>query len=219
MLLECDCRYFAPKVNPELISHPSDLVNRFGFLFARFARFAWVAQFAWCCVIGIYHNLSCQILATTGVTVGVAPSAVDVSGKILYAGGDSVRARQSVLVSGDTCNKDWLLVTTLVYALSGGNILYLGVRADQSVVVSSATRNKDLGVRAGSLRRECIPGVHPGSSDRECREFAPGVYAGSYTGPSRYYDLCCLHCLQLVFNLIWGGGRGDSVRTRLPALV
>ena len=54
-----------------------------------------------------------RILVTTGVHV-------DESGKILYPGGDSVRARQSVLVSGDTWNKDRLLVTTPVCELSDG---------------------------------------------------------------------------------------------------
>ena len=52
IVMSFECQGFAPTVNPKLISRPSDLVNRFGFLFARFAR---------CCVIGLYHNRSCQI--------------------------------------------------------------------------------------------------------------------------------------------------------------
>ena len=35
IVMSFECRDFEPKVNPEFISHPSDLVNRFGFLFAR----------------------------------------------------------------------------------------------------------------------------------------------------------------------------------------
>ena len=135
-------------------------------------------------------------------------------GKILYLGGDSVRAGQSVVVASDTRNKDRLLVTPPVCALSDGLVCCL-TGPDHSWSCP--------GVHPGSLCQEfapgvpgvCTPGVHPGVHPRRlCSESVPGVIQGLLGAPVLCYNLC-LHCLQPVFNSI----RGDSVCTGLPVLV
>ena len=62
--------------------------------------------------------ISQPVLSDLGILVAAGVH-VDLSGKILYPGGDSVRPGQSVLMLGDTWNKDRLLMTTPVCALSG----------------------------------------------------------------------------------------------------
>ena len=74
-----------------------------------------------------------------------------------------MRAGQSVFVSGDTKDKDRLLVTTPACALTGGLVCCL-IRPSHSwscpgVRAESSSRDTMQGVRAGSSCRDLVPGV------------------------------------------------------------
>ena len=171
---------FEPEFNPELISRPSDLVNRFGFSFAYNGCNAsslcnHTVLFDWVISQLVLSDLG--ILVTAGVHF-------DMSGKILYPGGDSVWAGQSVLVSGDTRDKDRLLVTMPACVLMGGLVRCL-IGPYHS--------------RACSCR-EFVP------------EFVPGLSAGSYARPSGgsgfvlRFCVACIVCSNCPIC-------GDSFRT------
>ena len=75
--------------------------------------------------------LSKPVLSDTGILVA-ADVHSDVSGPVLYPGGDSVRAGPHLLVSGDTSDGDRLPMTMAVCPLTGGFVCCRGLWLLQS---------------------------------------------------------------------------------------
>ena len=114
------CRDFALEFTPELISHPLDLVNRFGLLSA----FSGGNVSSLCDTPVLFvRTLSQLVLSDLGI-LGAAGVHFDVCLDRFYiwemtqCGLD--RAYCSMLLSGDTSDWDWLPVTMAVCTLTGG---------------------------------------------------------------------------------------------------
>ena len=110
------CRDFVPEFTPELISHPLDLVNRFGLLSA--VSGGNVSSLCGSPVL-FDRTLSQPVLSDLGI-LGSTGVHFDVSGPVLHPGDDSVRAGPSLLLTGDTSDGDQLPVTTATCTLTGG---------------------------------------------------------------------------------------------------
>ena len=110
------CQDFAQEFPPELISLLSDLVNLLGLLSA----FSGDNVSSLCDPPVLFDRALLQpVWSDLGILV-VAGVHFDVSGPVLYPGGDSVRARPSLLVSGDTSDGDRLPVTMAACTQTGG---------------------------------------------------------------------------------------------------
>ena len=99
------CLDFAPEFYHELINRLSDLVKRFGS--------------SLCVPLVLFDRaLSQPVLSDLGILVAAGVH-INVSGMVLYPGGDSVRHRPH-LVSSDTSDRDWLPMTKATRPLTGG---------------------------------------------------------------------------------------------------
>ena len=110
------CWDLVPEFTHELVNHPSDLVSRLGLL----CVFSGDEVSSLCVPPVLFDRaLSQPVLSDLGILV---PAGVhfDLSGPVLYPGGDSVRAGPHLLVSGDTSNGDRLPVTMAACPLTGG---------------------------------------------------------------------------------------------------
>ena len=100
--------------SPELINLPSDLVYRFGLLCV--FNDDTVSSL---CVPPVLFDRALSVLSDLGILVAAGVH-FDVSGPVLYPGGDSVRAGPHLLMAGDTSDGDWFPVTTAMRPLTGG---------------------------------------------------------------------------------------------------
>ena len=113
---------FVPEFTPELINHPSDLVNRFGLM----CVFSGANVSSLCVPLVLFDRaLSQPVLSDLGILVAAGVHS-DVSGPVVYPRGDSVRAGPHLLVSGDTSDGDRLPVTWLRACWQVGSCVVVG---------------------------------------------------------------------------------------------
>ena len=111
------CRGFAPIFELDLIIRASDLVNRLRLL----CVLGGDAVSSLCVPLCLFDEaLSQTALSDLGILV-VAGVHFNVSGQVLYPGGDSVRAGLRVLVSVVTGDGDRLPMTMAAHPLTGGS--------------------------------------------------------------------------------------------------